>query len=107
MDLQVINDTIKCYNKSGISGKRRIYRIMVSKVIIRDISVSGLDKTDIKCAECSFWFDYDRGTFLEEISNIKSLFDLRHFFKNRLYNRCYDKRDQKKLVILYQIMEAL
>ncbi len=70
---------------------------MDTKVVIRDLSIDGLEKTGIKCVKCNFWFDYNEESLLESFSGIKSISDAKNLLKRKFYEKIYEKTDQKKL----------
>jgi ribosomal protein S18 acetylase RimI-like enzyme len=72
---------------------------MSSKVVIKDLFADKLEKINIKCAKCNFWFDHNGGRFLDEITNIKSISDVRHIFSRKRYNLGYDNIHKKKLAV--------
>ena len=67
-------------------------------LVIKDLPAHKLEKSGIKCVECSFWFDYEEGAFLEELYGTRSLSDVRYFFRRRFKHPDYGKNGQKKLV---------
>ena len=71
---------------------------MALKVVIRDLSESRLDRIDIKCVRCSFWFDYRSQSFLDDIMNIKSFPDLKYFLRKRLTGNSYPEDNCVKLI---------
>jgi GNAT superfamily N-acetyltransferase len=71
---------------------------MTSKVVIRDLSASRLDRINIKCVRCSFWFDYRSGSFLDDIIDIKSFNDFKNFLSKRLTGNSYPEDNFVKLV---------
>jgi hypothetical protein len=75
-----------------------VLKIMGSKVVIRDLSVSRLDRINIKCVSCSFWFDYHSTSFLDDIIDIKNFHDFKYFLRKRLTGNSYQEDNCVKLV---------
>lgn len=71
---------------------------MSIKVIIRDLFADKIEKLDIKCIDCDFWFDFRGAGFFEGISGIKNFSEAKDLFHSRLYEKRYGKNNQKKLV---------
>lgn len=72
---------------------------MSTKVNIRDLFAGKIEKLDIKCIECDYWFDYNGRSFLEDISNIKSISGVKDLLQSKLFNKNYWKTSRKKLVV--------
>ena len=70
---------------------------MSVEVIIRDLFADKIEKLDIKCVDCNFWFDIDSESFLKNISGIKSISEAKDLLKGKLYEKSYRKTGQKKL----------
>jgi len=71
---------------------------MAAKLIIKDLFSGQLEKINTKCVECSFWFDYARGSLLDEIAGIKNLSHARYLFRSKFFPHDYGNKDQKKMV---------
>jgi hypothetical protein len=71
---------------------------MTSKVVIRDLSASRLDRINIKCVRCSFWFDYRSQSFLDDLLEIKSFHDFKYLLRKRLTGKNYPEENCVKLV---------
>ncbi len=72
---------------------------MSVKVIIGDLFADKIEKLDIKCADCNFWFDFNGAGFFEGISRIKNISEAKDLFHSKLYEKSYGKSNQKKLAI--------
>lgn len=66
-------------------------------VIVGDLFVDKIEKLDIKCIDCNFWFDFNGPGFFEGISGIKSISEAKDLFQSRLYEKSFGKNNQKKL----------
>jgi len=67
-------------------------------LVIKDIPLEQLEKLKFKCIECSYWFDCDKKNFLEELSGIKSIRELRCFLKGKLFEKRNRKDGRKKII---------
>jgi len=70
---------------------------MGQAVNIRGLSAHKLSGINIKCVNCSFWFNYEGGNFLEEISRIESFSDFRRFINGVMVSDGYARDGEKKL----------
>ncbi len=64
------------------------------KLIIRKIKIDELDKLDIKCATCTFWFNCSRKKILDGWGG-KNIID---FLKAKLYGRAKHRDKTKKII---------
>ena len=72
---------------------------MSIKVIIRDLFADKIEKLDIKCVKCDFWFDYNSKSLFKDISNIKSISEVKDLLQSKLFKTNYSKAAQKKLAV--------
>ena len=72
---------------------------MSIKVIIRDLFADKIEKLDIKCVKCDFWFDYNSKSLFKDISNIKSISEVKDLLQSKLFKTKYSKAAQKKLAV--------
>jgi GNAT superfamily N-acetyltransferase len=72
---------------------------MSIKVIIRDLFANKIEKLDIKCVDCDFWFDHNNKSLLKNISNIESISDIKDLLHSRLFEKNYSKASYKKLAV--------
>ena len=72
---------------------------MSIKVIIRDLFADKIEKLDIKCVKCDFWFDHNSKSLLKDISNIKSISEVKDLLQSKLFKTNYSKSAQKKLAV--------
>lgn len=72
---------------------------MSIKVIIRDLFADKIEKLDIKCVKCDFWFDYNSESLLKAILNVKSISEVKELLQSKLFEKNYSKASQKKLAV--------
>lgn len=68
------------------------------KLKIRNLGPGDLKKYKIECSSCSYWTNYDKKTFLNELKNCNALID---FFKSKIFEFKTEEKNIKK-----NIMEA-
>lgn len=61
---------------------------------IEDLSLSQLKDLDIKCANCSFWFDNRKANFIEEFYRSSNIWDL---IKSKIFERRNKNNKEKKI----------
>ena len=71
---------------------------MSSRVIVKDLFGYKLERINLRCVNCSFWFDYNSESILDQITSIKSFSDFRYVFRRKRYNLYYENTQKKKLV---------
>ena len=69
------------------------------EVIIRDLFADKIEKLDIKCAKCDFWFDYNNKSLLEDLSFVKNISEIKDLLKRKLFEKDYSKATRKKLAV--------
>jgi len=72
---------------------------MGTKVIIRDLFADKIEKLDIKCVKCDFWFDHNSEGLLKAISNVKSISEVKELLQSKLFEKDYSKASQEKLAV--------
>jgi hypothetical protein len=72
---------------------------MSIKVIIRDLFADKIEKLDVKCVKCDFWFDYNSKSLFKDISNIKSISEVKDLLQSKLFKTNYSKASHKKLAV--------
>ena len=72
---------------------------MSIKVIIRDLFADKIEKLDIKCVKCDFWFDYNSESLLKAILNVKRISEVKELLQSKLFEKNYSKASQKKLAV--------
>jgi len=72
---------------------------MSIKMVIRDLFADKVEKLDIKCAKCDFWFDYNSKSLLKDISSVKNISEIKDLLKRKLFEKDYSKATQKKLAV--------
>lgn len=71
---------------------------MSSKVIIRDLFADKIEKLDIKCIDCDFWFN-NNDSFLKDFSTLRSISEVKDLLQGKLFQKNYIKSSEKKLAI--------
>ena len=72
---------------------------MSTKLIIRDLFADKIEKLDIKCVNCDFWFDYNNESLLKAISNVKSISGVKELLQSKLFEKDYSKASRRKLAV--------
>jgi hypothetical protein len=72
---------------------------MSPRVIIWDLFNDKIGKLDIRCVNCSFWFDCDSESLLEAISSLKNISEIIDLLKRKLFEKNYNKTSQEKLAV--------
>lgn len=66
-------------------------------VTIRDLSSAKLEKIDLKCLDCSYWFDRDMTIFFKDLFAARSLHELTGFLKGKLFEKSI-RRNNRKII---------
>lgn len=66
-------------------------------VTIKDLSSTKLEKIDLKCLDCSYWFDRDMTIFFKELFAVRSFRELNGFLKGKLFEKSVRKNNRKKI----------
>jgi len=65
---------------------------------VKDLTSRQLEKIKFKCIECSYWFDYERCSFLKELSGIKNFSGLKGLLKGKVFEESSRKEKRKKII---------
>ncbi len=68
---------------------------------IKNLSIRELKKISFDYMNCDYWFDYDEINFLNELSGIRSVGELKGLIKERMFKRNSEKNKSK--IITFKI----
>ena len=69
------------------------------KVTIKNPSPGQLEKMKFKCIQCSYWFNYDKNGFFEELSRVKNFSELKGLLKGKVFEGSRRKEKRKKIIL--------
>ena len=64
---------------------------------IKDLSPKKREKIDLKCLDCSYWFDRGRIIFFKDLFAVRSISELTGFLKGKLFEKSVRKNNRKKI----------
>ena len=70
-------------------------------VIIKDLSSTKLEKIDLKCLDCSYWFDGDMTIFFKELFAVRSFRELTGFLKGKLFEKSVREKNNRKKIAVF------
>ena len=70
-------------------------------VTIKDLSSTKLEKIDLKCLDCSYWFDGDMTIFFKELFAVRSLRELTGFLKGKLFEKNVREKNNRKKIAAF------
>jgi ribosomal protein S18 acetylase RimI-like enzyme len=70
-------------------------------VTIRDLSSAKLEKINLKCLDCSYWFDRDMTIFFKELFAVRSFRELEGFLKGKLFEKNVRKKNNRKKIAAF------